>query len=266
MKANWAQRIAADVITSILVCTRLPLGLSAPTGSADVARASWALPIAGALVGGAGASAFWLASEVTLPPALAAAVALIATLLVTGCLHEDGLADMADGFGGGWDRARKLEIMRDSRVGTYGACALGMSLLMRWAALAAVATPAQAAAALMAAHVAARAALPAFMHLPPARTDGLAAQAGRPSLRGTVIAGLIGVLALLLTLGLPAMATGLALAAAAGFLMAWLCLRQIGGQTGDVLGALEQVIEIVIMLTAVATWGSISGIGSGHPP
>jgi len=266
MKASWAQRIAADIETSILVCTRLPLRLSVPAESADVARASWALPVAGALVGGAGASAFWLASELTLPPAIAAALALVATLLITGCLHEDGLADTADGFGGGWDRARKLEIMRDSRLGTYGACALGMSLLTRWAALAAVASPMQAAAALMAAHVAARAALPAFIHVPPARADGLAAQAGRPSLRGAVIAGLIGVLTLALTLGLPAMAIGLALATAAGFLMAWLCLRQIGGQTGDVLGALEQVIEIIIMLTAVAARGSTSGIMSGHLP
>jgi adenosylcobinamide-GDP ribazoletransferase len=267
MKASWPQRIAADVRTSILVCTRLPLGLSAAVESIDVTRASWALPVAGAVVGGAGASAFWLASELRLPPAIAAAFALAATLLITGCMHEDGLADTADGFGGGWDRARKLEIMRDSRLGTYGACALGMSLLLRWAALAAFTSSLPAAAALMAAHVGARAALPAFMHMvPPARADGLAAQAGRPSLQGAVIAGLIGVLTLALTLGLPATAFGLALAASAGFLMAGLCLRQIGGQTGDVLGALEQVIETVITLTAVVAWGSPSGIMSGNLP
>jgi adenosylcobinamide-GDP ribazoletransferase len=138
---------------------------------------------------------------------------------------------------------------------------------MRWAALAVVASPMQAAAALTAAHVAARAALPAFMHLvPPARANGLAARAGRPSLHAAVIAGLIGVLTLALTLGLPATAFGLALTTSAGFLMAGLCLRQIGGQTGDVLGALEQVIETIIMLTAVAAWGSTSGIMSGNLP
>jgi adenosylcobinamide-GDP ribazoletransferase len=257
---GWAHRIAADIRISILVCTRLPLSASAPIESRDVARASWAFPVAGVLVGAAGAAVFWGASELRLPPTIAAALTLAATLLVTGCLHEDGLADTADGFGGGWDRARKLEIMRDSRLGAYGACALAMSLLLRWAALAAVASPAQAAAAIAAAHVAARAALPAFMHaVPPACADGLSAHAGQPSWQAAATAGLIGVVTLALTLGLPAMAIGLALATSAGFLMAGLCLRQIGGQTGDVLGALEQAIEIVVLLTAVATWRSPHG-------
>jgi adenosylcobinamide-GDP ribazoletransferase len=251
---GWANRIAADVGITILVCTRLPLRSSAPFGSGDVARASWALPLAGAAVGAAGAAAFWLASEFRLPPAIAAALALAATLLLSGCLHEDGLGDTADGFGGGSDRARKLEIMRDSRLGTYGACALAMSLLLRWAALAAFAGPAQAALALVAAHVAARAALPAFMRfVPPARADGLSVEAGRPPLTAVVVAGLIGALTLALALGFPAAAIGVALATSAGFLMAGLCLRQIGGQTGDVLGALEQVVEGVILLTAVAS-------------
>jgi adenosylcobinamide-GDP ribazoletransferase len=250
---GWADRVGADIRVSILFCTRLPLRSSAAFGSGDVARASWALPLAGALVGAAGASVFWAASELRLPPAIAAALALAATLLATGCLHEDGLADTADGFGGGWDRARKLEIMRDSRLGTYGVCALAMSLLLRWAALAAFAGPAQAAAALVAAHVAARAALPAFMRfVPPARADGLSAQAGRPSLQAVTVAGLVGTLTLALTLGFPAAGIGLAFATSAGFLMAVLCVRQIGGQTGDVLGALEQQIEVVILLTAVA--------------
>src|SRR5262249_4655986 len=151
--------------------------------SLDLVRASWALPVAGALVGAAGAWTFWIASELRLPPALAAALALVATLLMTGSLHEDGLADTADGFGGGWDRARKLEIMRDSRFGPYGVWALVMSLRLRWAALAALANPVPAAPALIAAHVGARAALPAFMHVvPPARTEGLSARAGQPAM------------------------------------------------------------------------------------
>jgi adenosylcobinamide-GDP ribazoletransferase len=249
---GWAHRIAAGIRISILVCTRLPLSSFTQIGRDDVARASWALPIAGVLVGAAGAAVLWAASEIRLPPAVAAALALATTLLVTGCLHEDGLADTADGFGGGWDWARKLEIMRDSRLGTYGACALAMSLLLRWAALAAFVSPAHAAAALVAAHVAARAPLPAFMQfVPPARADGLSAEAGRPDLRASAIAAVIGVVTLALTLGLSGMAVGLTLATSAGFLMARLCLRQIGGQTGDVLGALEQVIEAAVLLAAV---------------
>src|SRR5215468_2770752 len=254
---GWGSDLATDIRTGILFCTRLPVPHAASNGSGDVARASWAFPVAGALVGGAGALAYAVASGIRLPSALAAALALGATLLMTGCLHEDGLADTADGLGGGRDRARKLEIMRDSRLGTYGACALIMSLLLRWTALAAMAGPVAGASALIAAHVAARAALPVFMRfVPPARFDGLSAQAGQPPLRSTAAAVLLGVLVLVTALGLAATMIGLVLATCAGLFVAWLSMRQIGGQTGDVLGALEQIIEIVILLTALATSGT----------
>lgn len=244
-----------DVRIAVLICTRLPLGSPTQVGSPDLVRASWALPVAGALVGAIGAGAFYVASELRLPPTIAAAVALVATLLMTGGLHEDGLADTADGFGGGWDRERKLAIMHDSRLGSYGACALLMSLLMRWAALAAIADPVRAALALIAAHVAARAALPGFMHvIPPARNDGLSAAVSQPAWRAAAAAALIGAVTVVLTLGFQGAAVCLGLGTVTGFVMAWLCLRQIGGQTGDVLGALEQMIETVILLIAVAMW------------
>jgi adenosylcobinamide-GDP ribazoletransferase len=251
--------LARDIKVGISVCTRLPLPFSAPIESCDVARASWAFPLAGFVVGGAGALVHATALGVKLPAALAAGLALSATLLVTGCLHEDGLADTADGLGGGQDRARKLEIMRDSRLGAYGACALMMSLLLRWTALAALASPIPVASALIAAHVSARAALPAFMRfVPPARFDGLSAQAGQPALRPAVVAVLLGVLTLVTALGLAVAIAGLVLAICAALFMAWLTMRQIGGQTGDVLGAVEQIIEIVILLTAVAMSGTLS--------
>src|SRR5262249_60664089 len=97
-------------------CTRLPLPHSVPVESCDVARASWALPVSGVVVGGAGALAYAIALLIHLPAMLAAALALLATLLVTGCLHEDGLADTADGFGGGGDRAGKRGGLGDSRL------------------------------------------------------------------------------------------------------------------------------------------------------
>ena len=252
---GWTSGLATDLKISILFCTRLPLRHSAPIDSGDIARATWAFPIAGALVGCVGALAYGVALEVGLPPMIAAALALAATLLVTGCLHEDGLADAADGFGGGQHRERKLEIMRDSRLGTYGACALVMSLVLRWTAVTAIASPMPVALALIAAHTSARAALPAFMRfVPPTRLDGLSAQAGQPTLRRVAAAVLLGVLMLGISLGLAATMIGLILAASATLFMAWLSMRQIGGQTGDVLGALEQIIEIVILLTAVAVW------------
>jgi adenosylcobinamide-GDP ribazoletransferase len=254
---GWKNSAARDIKIAISICTRLPLPFSVSIESGEVARASWALPLAGLVVGGAGALIHTMALGLRLPSALAAALALSATLLVTGCLHEDGLADAADGLGGGRDRALKLEIMRDSRLGTYGACALVISLLLRWAALAALASPIPVASALIAAHVSARAALPAFMRfVPAARLEGLSAAAGRPALRPAAVAVALGVVTLLAALGLIATIAGLILATCAGLFMAWLAIRQIGGQTGDVLGAVEQIIEIVILLTTVAMSGT----------
>jgi adenosylcobinamide-GDP ribazoletransferase len=245
--------LAADLKTGIAFCTRLPLVHAAPTEGRDLARASWALPIAGALIGALAALVYWIAHLAGLPSLPSAALALAATLATTGCLHEDGLADTSDGFGGGRSRERKLEIMRDSRIGTFGSCALMMSLILRWSALASLADPLPVAMALIAAHASARATLPAFMRLVPlARPDGLSAAAGRPPLESTAVAAGLGVIALGVGLGPFPAIVALLLLSSAGVLMAWLSVRQVGGQTGDVLGALEQVGEIVVMLTAAA--------------
>jgi adenosylcobinamide-GDP ribazoletransferase len=249
---KWPHRIIADLKTSIAFCTRLPIGDAAVTGS-DVARASWALPIAGAAVGAIGALVYCIAGAVRLSPSIAAALALAATTAVTGALHEDGLADTADGFGGGKDRDSKLAIMRDSRLGTYGACALFLSFLLRWSALAAIANPVAVAMALIASHMSARAPLPMFMRLVPrARGDGLSAGAGEPSAESAAAACMIGVIALCVALGPLAGVIAIALLIGAGLLMGSLSRSQIGGQTGDVLGAFEQVNEVVVLLTAAA--------------
>jgi adenosylcobinamide-GDP ribazoletransferase len=234
-----------------MFCTRLPLAPSMPVASGDIARASWAMPVAGALVGALGALAYWAAVHLGLPPLVAGVLAVAAGTVVTGCLHEDGLADVADGLGGD-SRERKLAIMRDSRLGTYGACALAMSLLLRWSAIASIADTGAVALALVAAHAAARAPLPAFMALvAPARSDGLAAAAGTPPPRAVAAAGLLGAIALGLCIGPTAALVALALLAAAGMLMARESVKAVGGQTGDVLGALEQVNEVLILLVAV---------------
>src|ERR1019366_4569859 len=108
-----------------MLLTRLPVGwFSGTQAPAGIADAVWAFPIAGAVVGGIGGGVFWGCSALGLPPAVAAVWTLVATLLVTGALHEDGLADTADGFGGGRTREQKLEIMRDSRIGSFGALAV----------------------------------------------------------------------------------------------------------------------------------------------
>ena len=247
------RQLATDVVAAVLFCTRLPVGkLFSPSGS-DIARASWAFPLAGALVDVIAAATYWLSRHLGVPPLVAAGLTLAVTLAVTGCLHEDGLADVADSFGG-HTRERKLEIMHDSSIGVFGASALALSLLLRGAALAAIADPMLAAYALVAAHTAARATLPAFMALvPQARPDGLSAGAGKPHPAGAAVGAVLGLLALGLGVGPMAGLVALALLLAAFGLLAWWCVREIGGQTGDVLGALEQFGEIAVLVVAAAS-------------
>ncbi|SDE43947.1 adenosylcobinamide-GDP ribazoletransferase [Limimaricola pyoseonensis] len=207
----------------------------------------WAFPLAGLAVGGLAALVFWIASALGLPPGPAAALGLAAQIVLTGALHEDGLADCADGFWGGHTRERRLEIMRDSRVGSYGVLAIGLSLLIRWSALA-VAGPL----ALVAAAVASRAALLWPMHaLPHARADGLARLAGRPD-RATLGRGCALALALCLPFaGWHVVTLAIALVLAAPGCAA-LARAKIGGQTGDVLGATQQVTEMAALLVLAA--------------
>jgi adenosylcobinamide-GDP ribazoletransferase len=141
--------------------------------------------------------------------------------------------------------------MRDSRIGTFGACALIMSIGLRWAALASLAGPARVAAALIAAHAAARAAVPLLMRLtPPARPDGLSAAAGLPSAESVAAAALLGLVALGLALGAAKGLLALVLLLVGLAVLRQIALAKIGGQTGDVLGALEQVAEVLVLLVA----------------
>lgn len=243
--------ITTDLKTGLAFCTRLPVR----SPGSSLAQAAWTFPVVGAVVGLAGALIFWLSDILGLPPLIAASLAVAATAVLTGCLHEDGLADTVDGFGGGRDAARSLEIMRDSRIGTYGVVALILSFLLRVGALASLATSGLAVLALIGAHAGARASLPAFMRaVPPARDDGLSAGAGTPSAGAATAAALLGLLALALCLGVGAGLLAALLVLVGLVAMARLAQRKIGGQTGDVLGAVEQVGEVLILLTAAALW------------
>ncbi|MBR0963913.1 adenosylcobinamide-GDP ribazoletransferase [Bradyrhizobium diazoefficiens] len=252
-RAESVKDVVADLRMAASFVTILPVASSKPAADGAIARATWALPLAGLLVGLAGALVYKIASRFGLAPNLAALLALAATTLITGALHEDGLADTADGLGGGRNRERRLEIMRDSRIGTYGACALILSFGLRWGALAAIANPLAVALALFAAHAGARAGIPAFMSLvPPARSDGLSASAGTPPGRSVAVAFALGTLVLALALGPAKAIAGLILLSLAGLTLARLAISQIGGQTGDILGAFEQLGEILILLVAAA--------------
>lgn len=246
-----ASGLTTDLKTGLAFLTHLPLIHATPEASGGIAQAAWTFPLIGGLIGGCAALVYWLCFAIGLHPFVAALLTVGATLILTGALHEDGLADTADGFGGGTTKERKLDVMRDSRTGTYGALALILSVLLRAGAIASLAEPSLVTPALIAAHAGARAMLPVFMLLvPPARQDGLSAGAGSPTPQGVTISVFLGFIALVLCLGpTGAFLTILLLAASMG-LVAWLSMRQIGGQTGDVLGALEQAGEIVILLMA----------------
>ncbi|WP_299395665.1 adenosylcobinamide-GDP ribazoletransferase [Pelagibius sp.] len=244
---------------ALTLLTRLPVPQPPAAGASEMqaplARASRCYPVVGALIGALGGLALLAADALQLPALIAALLAVAATILATGALHEDGLADVADGFGGGRDRARKLAIMRDSRIGSYGVLALVFSVALRSAALAAIAAvdAGQAAIALLAAQCLSRAGLGTIMAgLPGARADGLAAAVGRPRGADALAAAAVGVLAAVLLLPWHAAALALLGAAAASAGVAVLARRQIGGYTGDVLGAAQQLSEIAVLLVLAA--------------
>ena len=238
--------------------TRLPVSAGRSWRPNALAASVPMFPLVGALIGGAGGLVFALAIWLGLPPMLAALLAVAAQILLTGGLHEDGLADVADGFGGGATRADKLRIMRDPRIGSFGAIALVLGLLARIAALAALADPRLVAAVLIVAAAASRAGLPPIMAaLPPARDDGLAAGAGRPHPLRAIAGAAIAVLLALALLPASMAASGLVAAAAGAFVVARLARRQIGGHTGDVLGAAQQLAEINFLIAILAVNRSI---------
>ncbi|MEM8823478.1 MAG: adenosylcobinamide-GDP ribazoletransferase [Pseudomonadota bacterium] len=241
--------LKSDLVSAAILLTRLPVQ-GKPT--AEAARAAWAWPLVGALVGLIAGIVGTVALALGLQTGLAAGLALAASIVVTGALHEDGLADLADGFWGGFDKERRLEIMRDSRIGTYGVIALVLSLVARWALITAALENGGLIWVLVASGAASRAPMAVMMRwLPPARADGLANSVGRPSSRSVLVGLGLGALALLL-LGPAAalLAAGLAGATALG--LGLLARAKIGGQTGDVLGACQQLCEIAVLAALTA--------------
>lgn len=218
-------------------------------------RSAKYFPLVGALVGVL-AAAILLAGGHVWPGPVPAILAVLGALLVTGALHEDGLADTADGLGGR-SREARLAIMKDPRLGAYGALALGFCLALRVAALAAL-PPWSAAVALVGAHAGGRLAAVLLLAAQPYAGDPAAARvshgAGRPTRAELALAALFG-LAPALLLPLPQALLALGLGTAAAGLLAWRVCRALGGQTGDVLGATEAVFETGFLLGAAALVG-----------
>jgi adenosylcobinamide-GDP ribazoletransferase len=237
-----------DLRTAVAFLTRVPMPHPDGAKPANFVRAHRMFPVVGAGIGGAVGLLYLAMRAMGLPDLGAAALALGASAIVTGALHEDGLADVADGFGGGRDSAAKLEIMLDSRIGTYGALILMVSFVAKLSALTSLGDG-FVVQSLIAAHALARGVLPVMaMSLDYARKDGLAVNAGRPDSATAAIAGGFALAIALLSLPLVEALYAATVAAVCAIAMAWLAQRQIGGQTGDVLGSAEQLAETAILV------------------
>ena len=246
---------ARDVLIAATLLTRLPVRLPSDQVAARMPSSFWAFPVVGVIVGLCAGVVFAGLSSLGVAIGAAAAAALAVQIWITGGLHEDGAADMADGFGGGRSGPQVLEIMRDSRIGAYGAMALVLLLLARWGMLTNVA-PLEGVAALVVAGAASRAAVVGLMwSLPPARSDGLSALVGRPNDQSALIALSIG-LGLTLFLGVAIAGLGALAAILAGAFAVWaigqMAARRIGGQTGDILGAAQQACEVMMLAALTA--------------
>lgn len=235
--------------TALCFFTRLPLIRWAGSSENELNHAVRYFPLVGIIVGGFAAASFWL-SDLVLPPNLAVLLSMTCTLLVTGAFHEDGLADSVDGLGGGWSKEQILNIMKDSRIGSYGAIALVMILLGKFQALTAINT-ALIPATLIAGHAVSRlAAVWVIARQDYVRETGKAkplAQQITPS--ELLIANLCGLAPLAL---LPLNYS----AALILVVIVWLgfsrkLAQQIGGYTGDCLGAMQQLCEVAFYLGIV---------------
>jgi adenosylcobinamide-GDP ribazoletransferase len=261
------------LVVALQFLTRLPLP-RVGFGRDDLRRAAALFPLVGAVVAGIGI-ALRAALEPLWGPGVATVAALAAMIAVTGALHEDGLADTADGLWGGWDAARRLEIMRDSRIGTYGVVALIIVLGLRASLLLPLGL-ADFARAVVCGHVLSRASTLLLVRLLPVAAvpatgemgDGIsevapptgdrplrprlgAAVVGPLSLRGTLAAASVVVLTVLLATGVWA-----AVPLAAGLVTCLLCAglfrRRLGGVTGDTLGAANQLVELAAIAAVTA--------------
>jgi adenosylcobinamide-GDP ribazoletransferase len=244
---------ACDVLRALAFLSRIPVPQSVFDGDdGNLGRVAGTFPIAGLLIALPASLALLVLLAVHADPLMAALIALAVQTLTSGALHEDGLSDTADGLGGGRDRERALAIMKDSRIGTYGAIALILSFGLRAAALAAIArevAPLPATLTMLAAAVVSRAAL--VWHwsvLPAAKPDGVAASAGQPGnleRRAALVTGtLIAAVLLLPAAGLKALIGSLLVAGLCALSFSVHVRRRLSGHTGDTIGATQQICEI----------------------
>jgi adenosylcobinamide-GDP ribazoletransferase len=260
-------RLGSSLLADFCIClgffTCLPCPL-APNGSdavtlAGFSRAIRMLPVAGALLGALAAAVMAGAEALGLPSFIAAPLAIGTLVVLSGGMHEDGLADCADGFFGGETTTQKLEIMRDGRIGTFGAVALMISLYLRAASLALVAGKSLGVASAVViggAALSRSGLLLPLVLLKPARQSGAGFAAGKPARDAFAVAIFLATLIALAPILMGAnwlkALLGIGLASGSAYAMAVLAKHEIGGQTGDVAGAAQQLAEIAYYLALAA--------------
>jgi adenosylcobinamide-GDP ribazoletransferase len=252
--------LAADLVACLRFYSRLPippLGFESNPYGAEISARVKMLPLAGALIGSLAALVLLLAAELGLTPQIAAIFAIFTLIVVTGAFHEDGLADFADATGGATPQQR-LTIMKDSRVGTFGALALLASVLLRIFSVSILARHNMALTGLIliaTGAVSRTLGLLPLALLPPARAEGagFSARSDGPPLRtAAVLAFVVSLLPLLAGVSLWRVLGSLLISAAAAYGVTALARRQLGGQTGDVAGTAQQAAEIAAYLVFVA--------------
>jgi len=239
-----------ELATAFQFLTRLPMP-SVTFEEDSLSRSVKFFPLVGLAVG-SGAALLQSILIVHLARPLTAFVVLTYLVLITGCLHEDGLADTADGFGGGWTKDRVLAILRDSRIGSYGAIALVLSLLARYLLLASLPME-RFIAYVISAHVLCRwSSLPLSYFLPPAREqEGQGARIAKLTsfsslLFGSALSTAIVIFALRRSSVAPLLVAPLIV-----LVSGWFYNKKIGGITGDCFGATNQLTEIAIYFCGV---------------
>ena len=244
-------RLAGDLLMGLRFYSRLPTG-PGPHRRPELNRMALALPFT-SLVITLGPAAVLLALEwLGVSHLYAATLAVVALVIATGAMSEDALADSADGLFGGQTIEERLAIMKDSRHGTYGVAAIALLLLLRIGAIASLANPLAAAGVLVASQIMARSgALWLTVALPPARSGGAAATAGQVTRQAFGIGAVFMVVLSFVLAGFAVGVLGLIVAYALGALVIWgwiaLCRRMVGGQTGDLIGALQALIEVAVL-------------------
>ncbi|MGB7430955.1 MAG: adenosylcobinamide-GDP ribazoletransferase [Ahrensia sp.] len=242
-----------DVARAVAFLSRIPMpaALFADDTHKAAAQQAWAFPLAGLVIGAYGALIILIFGQFA-SALLVAVLAIAGTTIITGALHEDGLADVADGFWGGWTVERRLDIMKDSTVGAYGVLALVIWFALAATALSDVITalgPAPAALCWLTLCAASRAAMTVlWATTKPARTHGVAHAAGQPANRAAVVSLVATAVIAMLAIGLGGplvLLPTLLLVGLKVFFLRLLCLEKIGGHTGDTLGATQKVAEMV---------------------